>query len=201
MYQNTFMKIKIENKFLEIEIQESLKIKNKLLFDISLNQAFYESINIVVSALRKKNKIMLVGNGGSAADAQHFASEICSKFEKKRKHLPAIALTTDTSVITSLGNDFGFNYIFSKQIEALADKGDILIAFTTSCKSKNIINALKLAKSKKLKVILFCGKYIPNNILKYVDSILSIKSLSVPRIQENHIFLYHSMCKIIDKNF
>ena len=195
------MKINIKNKFLEIEIQESLEIKSQLLFDSFFIQSFHKSIKIIVSALRKKNKIMLIGNGGSAADAQHFASEISSKFEKKRKHLPALALTTDTSVITSLGNDFGFNYIFSKQIDALADKEDVLIAFTTSCKSKNIINALKLAKSKKLKVILFCGKYIPKEILNYTDSILSIKSLSVPRIQENHIFLYHGICKIIDKNF
>ena len=134
------------------ELDEHIKVAQQMkgLVD-KINQAS----EMCVQCLQNGHKILIFGNGGSAADAQHFASEICSKFEKKRKHLPAIALTTDTSVITSLGNDFGFNYIFSKQIEALADKGDILIAFTTSCKSKNIINALKLAKSKKLKINFF----------------------------------------------
>lgn len=195
------MKIKNKNNLYINELNFSIKLKEQMMSDIILKKSFFNASKKIVNTLKKKNKIFLIGNGGSAADAQHFASEISSKFQKIRNHLPAIALTTDTSVITSLGNDFGFQFIFSKQIEALANKNDILIAFTTSCKSKNINKAIEIAKKNEIFVILFCGNNVPKKIQINSDIILSVKSNSVPRIQENHIFLYHSICKIIDMNF
>lgn len=191
---------KFTSLFLE-ELEQSISVKNLIRNDKEIYEAFSQSVAQILKCLKGGNKILLGGNGGSAADSQHFASEIISKFIKIRKHLPAIALTTDSSVITSIGNDFGFEYIFAKQIEALGNKNDIFVAFTTSCKSRNIINAIIAAKKKDMKVILFCGKKIPAKIKKNTDTILSIKSSSVPRIQENHLFIYHNICKIVDSSF
>ena len=107
-------------------------------------------LNLVIKALKKGNKIILFGNGGSASDAQHIAAELVVKYKKKRKSIPAISLSTDTSALTAIGNDFSFNEIFSRQIESIGKPGDIAIGITTSGKSKNVINALKLAKKKKI---------------------------------------------------
>ena len=107
-------------------------------------------LNLVIKTLKKGNKIILFGNGGSASDAQHIAAELVVKYKKKRKSIPAISLSTDTSALTAIGNDFSFNEIFSRQIESIGKSGDIAIGITTSGKSKNVINALKLAKKKKI---------------------------------------------------
>ena len=121
---------------------------------------FKKFLNFVIKTLKKGNKIILFGNGGSASDAQHIAAELVVKYKKKRKSIPAISLSTDTSALTAIGNDFSFNEIFSRQIESIGKPGDIAIGITTSGKSKNVINALKLAKKKKINICYFNKKEI-----------------------------------------
>ena len=119
-------------------------------------------LNLVIKTLKKGNKIILFGNGGSASDAQHIAAELVVKYKKKRKSIPAISLSTDTSALTAIGNDFSFNEIFSRQIESIGKPGDIAIGITTSGKSKNVINALKLAKKKKIISVILTKEKYPN---------------------------------------
>lgn len=195
------MKFKFIDDILAKDMRESISLKQTLIDDTVLKNSFYRASKLIIQKLKNNKKILIIGNGGSAADSQHFAAELSSKFQKKRKHLSALALTTDTSVISSIANDFGYKYIFSKQIDAIANNKDILIAFTTSCRSKNIINAINFAYKKDIKIILFCGKNVPYNIKKKVNVLLSINSTSIPRIQESHLFLYHTICKIVDNNF
>lgn len=153
----------------------------------------------IQKSLSKKGRVYLVGNGGSAADCQHFAAEMMIKFEKNRKAIPFISLTNDTSILTACSNDFSFDKIFSRQLEALIKKNDLLIAFTTSGKSKNIINALKFTKRKKIKSIVFTG-LIKNNISNYSSLVFKAPSKTVSRIQEMHIFCIHLICNLIDYN-
>ena len=155
-------------------------------------------VNIITDSLIDGKKLMVCGNGGSAADSQHFVAELVSKFKKVRKPLSAIALTTDSSIITSIANDFSFDQIFSKQIQALGKKGDVLIGISTSGTSTNVLNALKTAKKEKISTILLTG-----NIKKqynYVDLKIGVPSSSTARIQEIHEIIYHSICEIIESN-
>ncbi|ADY73575.1 Phosphoheptose isomerase [Desulfurobacterium thermolithotrophum DSM 11699] len=151
-------------------------------------------------AKRVKNgkKILLCGNGGSAADCQHIAAELVGRFGMERRALPAIALTTDTSILTALGNDYSFDRIFERQVEALGEEGDVLIGISTSGNSKNVINAVKKAKEKKLLTVGFLGKD-GGELLKVVDHCFVVKSFSTPRIQEVHITLGHILCDFIEK--
>ena len=139
-----------------------------------------------------------MGNGGSAADSQHFAAELIGRFKHERKSLPAISLTTDTSVITALSNDYSVDVIFSRQCESLVDKKDVVIAFSTSGQSKNVINAVKISKKKGAKIISFIG----NNTMplsKYSDVILNVPSKSTPHIQEVHRILMHIICELVER--
>ena len=160
-------------------------------------------LNLVIKTLKKGNKIILFGNGGSASDAQHIATELVVKYKKKRRSIPAISLSTDTSTLTAIGNDFSFNEIFSRQIESIGKPGDIAIGITTSGKSKNVINALKLAKKKKIiSVILTKEKYPKRKqIEKISDFILGVPAEETARIQELHILVGHLMCAVIDEVF
>jgi len=152
-----------------------------------------------VKTINNHRKILFCGNGGSAADSQHLAAELIGKFLKIRKPIPALALTTNSSIITSIGNDIDFKMIFARQIEALGNKGDILFAITTSGKSKNILEAIKVAKKKKLKVILLTSLKCK---LKKNNQIHSIKipATRVDRIQEMHITVGHLICEYIENN-
>ena len=164
---------------------------------------FNEFLDLVIKTLKKGNKIILFGNGGSASDAQHIAAELVVKYKKKRRSIPAISLSTDTSTLTAIGNDFSFNEIFSRQIESIGKPGDIAIGITTSGKSKNVINALKLAKKKKIiSVILTKEKYPKRKqIEKISDFILGVPAEETARIQELHILVGHLMCAAIDEIF
>ena len=164
---------------------------------------FKKFLNFVIKTLKKGNKIILFGNGGSASDAQHIAAELVVKYKKKRKSIPAISLSTDTSTLTAIGNDFSFNDIFSRQLESIGKPGDIAIGITTSGKSKNVINALKLAKKKKItSVILTKKKYLnKKQIEKVSDLILGVPADETARIQELHILVGHLMCAVIDEVF
>lgn len=155
---------------------------------------------ICVDTLKRGNKILICGNGGSAADAQHFATEITTKYFKVRSALPAISLSTDTSALTAIGNDFGFERIFSRQVEALGKKGDLLIVISTSGNSKNIIKAISAAKEKELEIINF-GGCDGGAIAKICKNNLIVPAFKTARIQECHIFMIHCICEIIDEEF
>jgi D-sedoheptulose 7-phosphate isomerase len=164
---------------------------------------FKKFLNFVIKTLKKGNKIILFGNGGSASDAQHIAAELVVKYKKKRKSIPAISLSTDTSTLTAIGNDFSFNDIFSRQLESIGKPGDIAIGITTSGKSKNVINALKLAKKKKITSVILTKKKYPKKreIEKISDFILGVPAEETARIQELHILVGHLMCAVIDEIF
>jgi len=174
--------------------------------DFFLKNNFYDFkkfLDFVIKTLKKGNKIILFGNGGSASDAQHIAAELVVKYKKKRRSIPAISLSTDTSTLTAIGNDFSFNEIFSRQIESIGKPGDIAIGITTSGKSKNVINALKLAKKKKITSVILTKKKYPNKkqIEKVSDLILGVPADETARIQELHILVGHLMCAVIDEVF
>ena len=157
----------------------------------------------LVEALKHNKKILVCGNGGSAADAQHFAAELLNRFEKERVSLPAIALTTDSSTLTSIANDYHYDEVFSKQVKALGQEGDVLIAISTSGKSPSIINAVYAAQSKGMFVLAVTGKdggTLPR-ILKENDLELRVPSQSTARIQEVHLLIIHCLCDHIDSEF
>ena len=188
------------------EIFESEINKHILSIDFFLKNNFDDFkkfLDFVIKTVKKGNKIILFGNGGSASDAQHIAAELVVKYKKKRKSIPAISLSTDTSALTAIGNDFSFNEIFSRQIESIGKPGDIAIGITTSGKSKNVINALKLAKKKKITSVILTKKKYPNKkqIEKISDFILDVPAEETPRIQELHILVGHLMCAVIDEVF
>jgi len=177
-------------------LKEHIEVAKKL---YELLPLIEKAGSLCVDALKKGNKILLCGNGGSAADAQHIAAEFVGRF-KKDSALPAIALTTDTSVLTSIGNDYGFEYIFSRQVEALAKKGDILIAISTSGNSENVIKAIKKAKDKSCKIIALTGKG-GGRMKEMGDVNIIIPSDNTPRIQEMHIMIGHMICEVVEEQF
>ena len=148
-------------------------------------------------SLRGGRKILVFGNGGSAAEAQHFAAELVNRFLKDRRAFPAIALSTDSSVLTSIGNDSGFDQVFSRQVEALGERGDIALALSTSGRSSNIIEALKASRKKKLVTIALTGKG-GGNMAKLADFLLDVPSSETPRIQEVHLVLLHLLAQEIE---
>ena len=154
-------------------------------------------VEAITAALKAGNKILLFGNGGSAADAQHLAAEFVNRFIIERPPLPAIALSTDTSIITSIGNDYDFSEIFSKQIRAIGQAGDVAWGISTSGSSPNIIKAIEVAKKIGMVTIGLTGKD-GGQIAKMVDYSLNVSSNSTPRIQEVHITVGHVICEMID---
>jgi D-sedoheptulose 7-phosphate isomerase len=152
---------------------------------------------LVVETLKNGNKILLCGNGGSAADAQHIAAELTGRYNTERKGLAGIALTTDTSALTAIGNDYGFDRIFDRQVEALANKGDLIIGISTSGNSKNIISALKLGKEIGCKTLGLTGR--DGGVINDICNLnLIVPSNDTSRIQEIHILIGHTICQIID---
>ena len=154
-------------------------------------------INVIIHALNAGNKILFFGNGGSAADAQHMAAEFVNRFVIERPPLPAIALTTDTSVITSIANDYDYAEIFSKQIRAIGHPGDVAWGMSTSGKSPNIVKAVEMAKKMEMTTIGLTGKD-GGDVAKIVDYSLVVPSTNTPRIQEVHITVGHVICEMID---
>ena len=157
------------------------------------------SINHIVTAIKTKRKVILLGNGGSAADAQHIAAEFIGRFNKERPSIPAIALTTDSSIITSIGNDYSFDSIFSRQCEGLVNDGDVVIAISTSGNSKNVLEGIKMAKKKNAKIIGLLGNG-GGIIAPSTDIPIIVNSSSTPRIQEGHRLISHIICEVIEKN-
>lgn len=156
--------------------------------------------DVCIKALKNGNKILLCGNGGSAADSQHLAAELVVRYKKNRGAIPAIALTTDTSIMTAIGNDFSADRIFERQVEALGTDGDILIGISTSGNSINVINAFNMAKQKNITTILFTGKN-GGNAAKISDIALKVPSDVTNNIQEMHIASGHMICDLIEEQF
>ena len=165
----------------------------------NLSEKINESVIKIISCLKNNGKVVLFGNGGSAADAQHMAAELIGRFKIDRQSIPAVALTTDTSVITSIGNDYDFNEIFSRQCEALVNKNDVVIAISTSGNSSNIINGIIKAKEKDSFVIGLTGSS-GGKLKSEVDLLLDVQSNDTARIQEGHRIIIHSLCQLIEKN-
>lgn len=157
-----------------------------------------DAADALVRTLQNGNKILLFGNGGSAADAQHLAAELVGRFQQDRPGLPAIALTTDTSILTSISNDYGFEFLFARQIEALGEKGDAAIAISTSGRSANIREGVQVARSRGLTTIGLLGKE-GGPVREMVDHALIVEGQKTARVQEVHILIGHILCEVIEQ--
>lgn len=154
--------------------------------------------DLLVDTFRSGKKLLVMGNGGSAADAQHLAGEIVGRFRLERRGLPAIALSTDSSIITAVGNDYGFEAIFSRQVEALAQEGDVVIGISTSGSSPNVFSALRLAREMGCRTVGLLGKD-GGSIREMVDIDLTVPGQDTPRIQEGHITIIHILCELVEQ--
>ena len=181
-------------------ILESIETKLKLASDKSFVNEIEKAGSRMITALKLGKKILIAGNGGSAADAQHFASELAGQFFHKRKGLPVIALTTNASITTAIGNDFGYEHIFSRQIEGLGQSGDVFIGISTSGNSPNLIYAMDMAKRLGLITIGLLGKG-GGQTTDLCDLKLIVPSQNTQHIQEAHIMIIHELCSIIDNAF
>jgi len=179
-------------------IQESIEVKKKLLENDDVLKNILETSKICIKAYKNNKKILIAGNGGSAADAQHIAGELVSRFYFDRPGLAAFALTTDTSILTAIGNDYGYEKLFSRQIQANGCSGDIFIGISTSGNSKNIVEALNECKKKNIITIGLTGDK-DCEIDNLCDICIKIPSTSTPRIQESHIVVGHIICAIIEE--
>ena len=185
-----------ETEILNI-FEKSIKIIHK---SKSLTKDINSIVNMIIKTIENKNKIIIFGNGGSAADAQHIAAEFVGRFKIERISMPAIALTTDSSILTSIGNDYSFELIFSRQCESLVQEGDVVIALSTSGNSINVLNGVKMAKKKKAKIIGLLGNS-GGKISELSDVSIIVNSNSTPRIQEGHRLIAHIICEIVEKQF
>lgn len=183
-------------QLIEAEFQAHLQSANEI---FALTQEVEKVAKILTNALDKGNKILICGNGGSAADAQHFAAELTGRYKKERKGLSAIALSVDTSALTAIGNDYGFEFVFSRQVEALAKSGDVLFGISTSGNSANVLNAAKVAKDLGAVVVGLSGR--DGGALNQISDInLIMPDNDTPRIQELHILVIHILCDIIERS-
>ena len=178
--------------------QESIRVKEQTLKD-NLSQII-KAVEEIIKVFQNNGKIFFMGNGGSAADSQHIAAEFIGLFQKKRRSLPAIALTTDTSILTALGNDYGYEVIFSRQLEGLGKKGDIVVGISTSGNSKNVIAGVKKAKALGIKSISLTGCK-GGKLAELCDINLIVPSNKTARIQESHICIAHSICELVENQF
>ncbi|MBW8189499.1 phosphoheptose isomerase [Neiella marina] len=175
-------------------------IQTKIAAAEALPEAIQQAGTHMSQALLNGNKILTCGNGGSAGDAQHFSSELLNRFEKERPGLPAMALTTDSSTVTSIANDYSYDEIFSKQVRALGQPGDILLAISTSGNSRNVIKAMEAAVSRDMKIIALTGKDGGEmaGLLSQNDTEVRVPSERTARIQEVHLLVIHCLCDLID---
>ena len=186
------------NSFIQAEFDKTLENFRRMSTDPTLRLQITEAVELCLRALCAGNKLLFAGNGGSAADAQHWAGELVSRFYFDRPGLPAIALTTDTSILTAIGNDYGFDYVFARQVEALGQAGDALIVISTSGRSPNILRAIAAAKAKAMSVIGFSGES-GGDMAGQCDVCFRIPSAETPRIQEGHEFIGHLLCGLIEQ--
>lgn len=178
-------------------VSDSLAVKQKVLADEALLGAVVRVALRIEAALRRGNKVMLAGNGGSAADSQHIAAEFVSRFEFDRPGLPALALTTDTSMLTAIGNDYGYEQVFARQVQANGREGDVFIGISTSGNSKNVVFAVEACKKAGIATVALCGA--GGKLKDICDDALAVPSTHTPRIQENHILLGHALCALVEE--
>ena len=192
----------MSEKKINLIINNEVEKINKVLKDINLtkNKNFLKLCSMSIKAIKSNKKIIFYGNGGSASDAQHLAAEFVVKYDKKRVALPAISLATDTSIITATGNDFAFKNIFSRQIEAIGNNGDIAIAITTSGNSENLIEAAKIANKKKIKTFCFSGKN-GGKLKKYTKYPIIIPSNKTSVTQVIEIMIGQIFCEVVENEF
>jgi len=181
-------------------ISESITTKAQVLYDDVLVETIEKAALLITDVFKKGGKAFIFGNGGSAADSQHFAAELIGRFQKERRALPAIALTTDTSSLTALANDYSFNIIFKRQLEALACPKDIAIAISTSGGASNVLEAVKAAKKLRLKTLSLTGLK-GAGLSKMTDISLIAPSTITARIQESHILFIHIICELVENHF
>lgn len=179
------------------EMEEHLSVISDILDNNVLSGTVQNIIDLIVKCYNNGNKVIFFGCGGSAADSQHLAAEFVNKLNFKRKCLPAIALTTDTSVLTAIGNDSDFNCIFSRQVEGIVLENDVVIGISTSGMSQSVIQGLSAAKSKKAITVALTGKN-SGRLAEVSNCVVNIPSLSTPRIQEAHILIGHMICNAVE---
>lgn len=185
-------------EFIKNEIDEHIKVYENFK-STQINELIKVS-NIVVQTLKNGGKVIICGNGGSAADAQHFAAELSGRYKTNRKALAGIAITTDTSALSAIGNDFGFDQIFARQVEALANENDLIVGISTSGNSQNVLNAFTKAKEIGAKTLGLSGRD-GGKMSEICDFNLIVKSNDTARIQEVHIFIIHTICAAVDSAF
>jgi D-sedoheptulose 7-phosphate isomerase len=184
--------------FIEAELEQTIAVIAAIRSDAALVAEIAEIAALSVAALRRGNKILLAGNGGSAADSQHLAAELVSRFNFDRPGLPAIALTTDTSALTGIGNDYGFERLFARQVEALGNKGDLFFAISTSGRSANVLAALRTARERGLVTIGLTGQS-GGDMVALCDHCLRMPSAVTPKIQEGHITIGHILFALVER--
>ena len=178
--------------------QASIDTKQTLINDMKRLEELLEVAGVASSTIKAGHKIMLCGNGGSAADSQHIAAELIGRFEKERESMAAIALTTDTSALTAIGNDYGYDQVFSRQVEGLGQSGDLLIGISTSGNSKNVVKAMEVAQSKSIRTVALVGDKPGGAMQAIADYVLAAPSTNTARIQECHILMMHTLCQLIE---
>jgi D-sedoheptulose 7-phosphate isomerase len=184
--------------FARQQIDASMAVKRALLDDTALLQAAEESAHAIIRSLQSGGKVLLFGNGGSAADAQHIAAELVGRYKLERRGLPAIALTVDTSALTAIANDYGFERVYARQVEALGQTGDVAIGISTSGNSPNIVRGLETARVKGLVTIGMTGAS-GGQMKSLVDFCLQVRADQTARIQECHILLGHILCDFVEQ--
>jgi len=185
-------------KIIEHIFKESISVKKASL--AANKDKIVETVKLFIEAMKNNNKIMFCGNGGSAADSQHIAAEFIGRFQKERRALPAIALTTDTSILTALGNDYSYDIVFARQIEGLGAQGDIVFGISTSGNSKNVIEGIKKAKKMGLKTVSLTGND-GGELARLTDISLIVPCKVTARIQESHICIEHTICELVENQF
>ena len=176
-------------------MQEAIDCKKEF---IAQSSNVKKAVDLIVNCFRKGNKILICGNGGSAADSQHIAAEFVGRYKRERKGLAAIALTTDTSILTAWANDYDYQTVFSRQVEALGNPGDIVIGLSTSGNSANVLKAFEEAKKKKIQCISFTGA-TGGKLNPLSEVCIQVPSENTPRVQECHMLAYHIICELVEE--
>jgi D-sedoheptulose 7-phosphate isomerase len=184
--------------YIKNQIQASIDTKQNILNDEALMQTIAEVGQACVELYQNGKKTLLAGNGGSAADAQHIAAELVGRYGFDRPSIPSVALTTDTSNLTAIGNDYGYDKVFSRQMEGMGSEGDLFIGISTSGNSENIVNAINAAKAKGVTTVALVGRD-GGEMARISDYAIIVPSNATPRIQESHILIGHMICDIIEK--
>jgi D-sedoheptulose 7-phosphate isomerase len=181
-------------------ISESIKVKQRILADASMQQNIVATVNLIVSALKKGNRIYFCGNGGSAADAQHLAAEFSGRFYTDRDALPAEALHCNSSYLTAVANDYGYDVVYSRLVKGICQRGDVLVGLSTSGNSGNIVKAFETAREKEVSTIGLTGE-TGGKMKSLSDYLFNVPSKDTPRIQESHIMIGHIICQLVEEQY